>query len=123
MSSSSAIFSLLFYFSLIFSIANAQVPANQTFKFVNEGEFGPFVNEYDANYRMISIFISPFQVGFYNTTPNAYTLVLRLGVQRNEPNYRWVWEANRGKSVHENAIFSLGTDGNLVLAEADGTVI
>ncbi|KAH9778980.1 EP1-like glycoprotein 3 [Citrus sinensis] len=103
MASSSAIFSLFFYFLVIFSIANAQVPADETFKFVNGGEFGPFINEYDADYRMISIFNSPFQ--------------------RNEPNYRWVWEANRGKPVRENATFSLGTDGNLVLAEADGTVV
>ncbi|KAL9438146.1 hypothetical protein AB3S75_023917 [Citrus x aurantiifolia] len=122
MSSSSAIFSLFFYFLVIFS-ANAEVPADETFKFVNGGEFGPFINEYDADYRMISIFNSPFQVGFYNTTPNAYTLALRLGVQRNEPNYRWVWEANRGKPVRENATFSLGTDRNLVLAEAAGTVV
>ncbi|ESR55744.1 EP1-like glycoprotein 4 [Citrus sinensis] len=123
MSSSSAIFSLFFLCSLIFSIANAQVPANERFKFVNEGEFGPFINEYDADYRMIRIFNSPFQLGFYNTTPNAYTLALRWGIQRNEPLYRWVWEANRGKPVRENATFSLGTDGNLVLAEANGTVV
>ncbi|KAJ4726443.1 epidermis-specific secreted glycoprotein EP1-like [Melia azedarach] len=123
MSSSSALFSSFFLLSLIFSIAKAQVPPSETFRFVNEGEFGPFINEYDADYRPIGIFNAPFQVAFYNTTPNAYTLALRLGLQRNEPLYRWVWEANRGKPVRENATFSLGTDGNLVLAEADGTVV
>lgn len=78
--------------------------------------------EYDASYRMISIFNSPFQVGFYNTTPNAYTLALRVGLQRSEQLFRWVWEANRGNPVKENATFSLGSDGNLVLADSDGRI-
>ncbi|KAL2496511.1 D-mannose binding lectin protein with Apple-like carbohydrate-binding domain [Forsythia ovata] len=34
----------------------------------------------------------------------------------------WVWEANRGNPVGEKATFSLGGDGNLVLANADGRV-
>lgn len=103
-------------------IAHAVVPQNETFKFVNSGELGPFIVEYDASYRMISIFNSPFQVGFYNTTPNAYTLALRVGLQRSEQLFRWVWEANRGNPVKENATFSLGSDGNLVLADSDGRV-
>ncbi|KAJ4726441.1 Epidermis-specific secreted glycoprotein EP1 [Melia azedarach] len=113
----------LLFLSLIFSLAEAQVPPSETFTFVNDGEFGPYVNEYDADYRMLSVFSSPFQLAFYNTTPNAYTLALRLGLQRQEPLYRWVWEANRGKPVRENATFSLGTDGNLALAEADRTIV
>ncbi|PNX73986.1 epidermis-specific secreted glycoprotein ep1-like [Trifolium pratense] len=72
---------------------------------------------------MISIFNAPFQVGFYNTTPNAYTLALRVGLQRSEQLFRWVWEANRGNPVGENATFSLGVDGNLVLANADGRIV
>ncbi|GKB96651.1 epidermis-specific secreted glycoprotein EP1-like protein [Tanacetum coccineum] len=36
---------------------------------------------------------------------------------------RWVWEANRGLPVRENATFSLGTDGNLVLAESNGQIV
>ncbi|KDO44633.1 hypothetical protein CISIN_1g0184021mg, partial [Citrus sinensis] len=71
---------------------------------------------------MSGIYNDPFQLGFYNTTPNAFTLALRLGIKKQEPVFRWVWEANRGKPVRENAVFSLGADGNLVLAEADGTV-
>lgn len=35
---------------------------------------------------------------------------------------RWVWEANRGKTVRENASLSFSSDGNLVLADADGSV-
>ena len=35
---------------------------------------------------------------------------------------RWVWEANRGRPVGENATLTFGLDGNLVLADADGTV-
>ncbi|KAI9186358.1 hypothetical protein LWI28_016512 [Acer negundo] len=116
--------SFFFFFSLaLISIAKASVPPSETFKYVNEGEFGPYINEYDADYRVLDPFSSPFQLCFYNTTPNAYTLALRMGIQRTEPLYRWVWEANRGKPVRENATLTLGTNGNLVLAEADGTVV
>ncbi|NP_001312908.1 epidermis-specific secreted glycoprotein EP1-like [Nicotiana tabacum] len=112
----------LFLFCQIFS-SIAQVPVENTFKFVNEGELGPFVVEYQADYRVFSgIFTNPFQFCFYNTTPNAWTLALRMGTVRSESLMRWVWEANRGNPVKENATFSLGTDGNLVLAEANGRI-
>ncbi|KAM1041795.1 hypothetical protein ACFX13_031668 [Malus domestica] len=124
MSSPQLIMSLpcMFIFSLFAFIAQAKVPANQTFKYVNEGEFGPFITEYDASYRMLDPFASPFQLAFYNTTPNAFTLALRMGLRRSESQFYWVWEANRGKPVGENATFTFGTDGNLVLANADGRV-
>ncbi|CAL8150839.1 unnamed protein product [Prunus armeniaca] len=112
----------LFLFSLLAFTAQAQVPGNETFKFVNDGEFGPYVVEYDGNYRMISVFNAPFQLGFYNTTPNAFTLALRMGLLRSESQLRWVWEANRGNPVGENATLTFGTDGNLVLADANGRV-
>lgn len=35
---------------------------------------------------------------------------------------RWVWEANRGNPVRENATLRLGSDGNLVLADAGGRI-
>ncbi|KAK0597318.1 hypothetical protein LWI29_024007 [Acer saccharum] len=117
---------LLFFFflSLISSIAKASVPRSATFKYVITGEFSPYVVEYGGNYRMIwQIFNSPFQLGYYNTTPNAFTLALRMGLLRSESTLRWVWEFNRGKPVRENATFALGTDGNLVLAEADGFIV
>ncbi|VVA38671.1 PREDICTED: epidermis-specific secreted, partial [Prunus dulcis] len=124
MASSTSTISLLslFLFSLLAFVSQAQVPANETFKFVNDGEFGPYIIEYDGNYRMISVFNAPFQLGFYNTTPNAFTLALRMGLRRSESLFRWVWEANRGNPVGENATLTFGTDGNLVLAEADGRV-
>ncbi|XP_062011592.1 epidermis-specific secreted glycoprotein EP1-like [Rosa rugosa] len=125
MSSSSFTMSVLLslsLFSLFAFIAQAQVPANQTFKFVNDQEFGPYIVEYDGSYRMLSIFAAPFQLAFYNTTPNAFTLALRMGLTRSESLFRWVWEANRGNPVGENATLTFGTDGNLVLAHADGRV-
>ncbi|CAN6558265.1 unnamed protein product [Malus baccata var. baccata] len=112
----------LFLFSLFAFNAQAHVPANQTFKFVNEGEFGPYIVEYDGNYRMLNVYSSPFQLAFYNTSPNAFTLALRMGTTRSESLRRWVWEANRGNPVGENATLTFGTDGNLVLADADGRV-
>ncbi|KAK6157361.1 hypothetical protein DH2020_011609 [Rehmannia glutinosa] len=98
------------------------VPPSQTFNYVNEGEFGDYIVEYDANYRVLPVFSTPFQLCFYNTTPGAYTLALRMGTVRSESLMRWVWEANRGNPVGENATFSLLGSGNLVLAEADGRV-
>ncbi|GMN54381.1 hypothetical protein TIFTF001_023507 [Ficus carica] len=117
----SSLFSL-FLLSLTLSIAQAQVPGNETFKFVNEGEFGPYVVEYGGNYRVLSIYNGPFQLCFYNTTPNAFTLALRMGRTRSESLLRWVWEANRGNPVGEKATLTFGTNGNLVLAHADGRV-
>lgn len=105
------------------SLSQALVPPDQTFKFVNEGDFGDFAVEYGANYRVLSIAQSPFQLAFYNTTPNAYTLALRMAILRSESAMRWVWEANRGRPVRDNATFSLGADGNLVLADSDGSVV
>lgn len=110
--------------SILFLISSSQanVPPSSTFKFVNQGDFGDYIVEYDGNYRTLDVFNSPFQLCFYNTTPNSYTLALRMGLVRSESLFRWVWEANRGNPVRENATFSLGTDGNLVLADADGRI-
>ncbi|KAL3364419.1 hypothetical protein AABB24_013267 [Solanum stoloniferum] len=118
---STTLLASLFLFSQIFSCI-AQVPAENTFKFVNEGELGDYVVEYRADYRVISISNNPFQLCFYNTTPNAWTLALRMGTVRSESLMRWVWEANRGNPVKENATFTFGTNGNLVLADADGRI-
>lgn len=111
-------------FSLIISIPLAQssVPPSSTFKFVNQGDFGDYIVEYDGNYRTLNIFTSPFQLCFYNTTPNAYTLALRMGLVRSESLFRWVWEANRGDPVGENATLTFGTNGNLALTDADGRI-
>ncbi|KAL5577858.1 hypothetical protein UlMin_019557 [Ulmus minor] len=111
----------LFLFSFSLSIANAQVPLNETFQRINEGEFGPYIHEYYPDYRTVR-FGGLFVLCFYNTTPNAYTLGIRMGRRRAEPFYRWVWEANRGNPVGENATITFGVDGNLVLAHTDGRV-
>ncbi|KAF2314386.1 hypothetical protein GH714_025956 [Hevea brasiliensis] len=114
--------SLCFFFSIFSFIAQASVPPSATFKYVNEGEFGPYIVEYDASYRVLDPFAHPFQLCFYNTTPNAFTLALRMGTVRSESMMRWVWEANRGNPVGENATLTFGTEGNLVLADANGRI-
>ncbi|KAL8205447.1 hypothetical protein R6Q57_008998 [Mikania cordata] len=114
---------ILLTFHLISTISESVVPPSQTFTYVNEGDFGDYVVEYDANYRALPPFSSPFQLCFYNTTPNAFTLALRMGTVRSESLMRWVWEANRGNPVKENATLKFGTDGNLVLADANGRVV
>ena len=123
MSSSHSFLIISICFQLLFIISQAIVPPSETFTSVNQGDFGEYIVEYDANYRSLNQFQNPFNLCFYNTTPNAYTLALRMGTIRSESVRRWVWEANRGKPVKENATLSLGTDGNLVLAEADGQVV
>ncbi|KAI3753678.1 hypothetical protein L2E82_25739 [Cichorium intybus] len=115
-------FLLLLSFQLFSTVSEAVVPASDTFTYVNEGDFGDYVVEYDADYRTLPPFSNPFQLCFYNTTPDAFTLALRMGTVRSESLMRWVWEANRGYPVHENATLTFGTDGNLVLAEADGRI-
>lgn len=123
-SSSSIAMSLfsLFIISLLFSIVESIVPSSETFKYVNQGEFGPYIHEYGADYRALPRSNQPFQLCFYNTTPNAFTLALRLGTRRSESLRRWVWEANRGNPVGENATLTFGPNGNLVLAHANGKI-
>ncbi|KAL9670187.1 hypothetical protein QQ045_007738 [Rhodiola kirilowii] len=121
MSSSGFLFSCLIILT-ISSIANAVIPAENQFQFTINGDFGDYIIEYDGNYITTSIFSSPFQLCFYNTTPNAFTLALRMGLTRSESLLRWTWEANRGNAVGLNSNLTLGADGNLVLADADGRV-
>jgi hypothetical protein len=123
MSPSPIPFSLLTLFILLLSSANSVRAKVNTFTYVNQGEFGPYITEYGADYRVLPISTSPFQMAFYNTTPGAFYLALRMGTTRSESVFRWVWEANRGNPVGENATFSLLPDGNLVLAEADKRLV
>ncbi|CAN0864410.1 EP1-like glycoprotein 4 [Linum grandiflorum] len=116
-------FLLCLFFSFCFFLSTqATVPPSARFSYSNSGEFGDYIVEYDANYRFLPIARTPFQMFFYNTTPGQYTLALRMGTVRSESLMRWVWEANRGNPVGENATFSLGANGNLVLAHSDGRV-
>ncbi|KAJ0733590.1 putative S-locus-specific glycoprotein/EP1 [Helianthus annuus] len=130
MATSSLSLLIIFYFLVSsFYISNAIVPANETFRYVNEGDlrygndYMVYLSEYAPTYRPLPPFTFPFQLCFYNTTPNSYTLGLRMGTVRSETVMPWVWEANRGKPVRENATFSLGSDGNLILAEANGQIV
>ncbi|MFS7984298.1 hypothetical protein Hanom_Chr11g00984861 [Helianthus anomalus] len=75
---------LLLSFQLLSSISEAVVPASETFTYVNQGDFGDYIVEYEANYRALSPFSNPFQLCFYNTTPKAFTLALRIGTVRSE---------------------------------------
>ncbi|KAK1439646.1 hypothetical protein QVD17_05466 [Tagetes erecta] len=120
----SSLFFIFFYFIFrSLSISIAIVPMNETFHYVNQGDFGIYDSEYAPSYRALPPFTSPFQICFYNTTPNAYTLALRMGTRRDGSVMPWVWEANRGKPVRENATFSLDSDGNLILADVDGRIV
>ncbi|MBA0748771.1 hypothetical protein Gogos_002760 [Gossypium gossypioides] len=125
---------LITIFFLVFgasNVANAIVPPSSTFKYVNEGEFGEYSVEYLADYRPLLTYLFPFQLCFYNTTPNAFTLALRMGSPRSESIMRWVWEANRGRPVPwQTATANKGVvglkilpNGNLVLYDKKGKFI
>ncbi|XVF18659.1 hypothetical protein REPUB_Repub11eG0041900 [Reevesia pubescens] len=121
-------FQFIFLSVFAFATTIAQVPANQTFKFINEGEFGDRIIEYDASYRVIrndvyNFLAPPFRLCFYNTTPDAFIFAIRAGFPNDESLMRWVWDANRNHPVRENATLTFGEDGNFVLAEADGRVV
>ncbi|CAN6561084.1 unnamed protein product [Malus baccata var. baccata] len=124
--SHSAVF-LFSFIAILFAIPiQAQVPTNQTFKFINQGELGGGIVEYHATYRVIqtnshTFYTHPFGLCFYNTTPDSYIFAIRAGVPKDE--VRWVWDANRNHPVREKATLSFGREGNLVLGEADGTVV
>lgn len=117
-----AIFLTLSIFSL--TGAQAKVPIDEQFRVVNEGDYTDYSPiEYSADVRGFRPFNDNFRLCFYNTTPNAYTLALRIGNRAQESTLRWVWEANRDSPVKEDATLTFGEDGNLVLAEADGRVV
>lgn len=116
----------VFHYVLLLSFfciaIQAEVPADQTFTFINHGEFGPATAEYNAKYRVVrtknvNFFTSPFQLCFYSTTPGAYTLGIGAGVPGDQSPMRWVWDANRNHPIGENATLSFGSDGNLVLTD------
>ncbi|TQD83445.1 hypothetical protein C1H46_030991 [Malus baccata] len=125
--SHSAVLLLFSLIAFLFAIPiQAQVPANLTFKFINQGKLGDGNIEYHATYRVIqtnshTFYTNPFGLCFYNTTPDSYIFAIRAGVPNDE--VRWVWDANRNHPVHEKATLSFGKEGNLVLGEADGTVV
>jgi hypothetical protein len=112
----------LLYGSIFSLIAQASVPPSARFQIPVDTFFGVYSVEYRANYRLIGIDNYPFQLGFYNTTPDAFTLALRMGNPLASPKMYFVWEANRGKPVRVNATLTLGEDGNLVLADVDGSI-
>ncbi|KAL5997881.1 hypothetical protein ACLOJK_008813 [Asimina triloba] len=115
----------LFLFAAI--VAHAQVPKSKQFRWVNQGEMGPYLTEFGAWYRLVlgveGFFSFPFQAMFYNTTPDAHVFGIRMGRRRGENTMRWVWDANRNRPVRENATLTFGRDGNLVLADADGSLV
>ncbi|OVA14811.1 Bulb-type lectin domain [Macleaya cordata] len=125
-----SIIPLYFLLSFIFFsvVVQSQVPKNNTFQILNQGEFGEYIIEYDASYRIIrtdevSFYTYPFRLCFYNTTPNAHIFAIRAGIPNDEDLMRWVWDANRNDPVRENATLTFGRDGNLVLADVDGRIV
>ncbi|KAH0467962.1 hypothetical protein IEQ34_002995 [Dendrobium chrysotoxum] len=108
---------------LLSSSTSAKVPPSETFSYSNSGEFGPYIAEYSATYRLLPIASSPFQLCFFNTTPSSFFLALRLGTPHSESIFRFVWTANPSRPVADNAVFSLLADGDLRLTDADGSLV
>ncbi|KAI3850181.1 hypothetical protein MKW92_017667 [Papaver armeniacum] len=130
-------------FIVIFScccsvLVQSQVPDNQTFQLINQGEYiSNKLDEYGSNFRtgglaepyensmayMIRSKLVTYTFGlyFYNTTPDAYVLGIAGGNMGGT--LQWIWDANGNHPVRENATLTFATDGNLVLADVDGSVV
>ncbi|KAI3948117.1 hypothetical protein MKX01_014716 [Papaver californicum] len=122
---------------LVVSIVILIIPKNQTFQLINQGEYLNKLDEYGSTFRMrdmekpygnstaylirSKIVTYTFGLYFYNTTRNAHVLGIVGGNMGGD--LRWIWDANRNHPVRENATLTFGTNGNLVLADADGFVV
>ncbi|KAL5722876.1 hypothetical protein ACHQM5_006337 [Ranunculus cassubicifolius] len=115
----------LIFFLCISIVAEAIVPSSKTFKFINEGDYSDF-DETSVEYyfRFLDpLHLSrenPFGLGFCNPEHDSWTFGIFMGGSSIPT--RWVWEANRGNPVGENASLSFGTDGNLVLRDTKGSL-
>ncbi|CAA2997026.1 Hypothetical predicted protein [Olea europaea subsp. europaea] len=111
----------------------AIVPPSKTFKYVNQGSLGEYFVEYSTDYRTLDIVKYPFTLCFYNATPNAFILGLRMGHRRSESVMRWVWDANRdvdGTVAWQTNTANKGVlgldllpNGNLVLYDSKGKYV
>ncbi|GLJ14016.1 hypothetical protein SUGI_0224040 [Cryptomeria japonica] len=93
------------------------------FSYVNKGDLGDYTVEYGATYRTapLSSTGGTFQLVFFNTTPNAFTLAIRTGYYSNAETMCFVWTPNRHHLVSDNATLNFKTKGYLMLHDADGT--
>ncbi|GLJ14021.1 hypothetical protein SUGI_0224120 [Cryptomeria japonica] len=98
---------------------------DRPYSYVNEGELGEYTVEYGASYRALSLASAGaiFQLAFFNTTPNAYTLAIRMGYYSYAETMRFVWTPNRHHLVSEKATLNFTSRGDLVLFDADGTLV
>jgi hypothetical protein len=79
-----------------------------------------------------ALFGPSFAAGFFCTSPcNAFLFAVFIvytnsGAQMTNPTNgipQVVWSANRARPVRENATLELSSDGNLVLRDADGSLV
>lgn len=85
-------------FSCITQANNTTVPANETFHFVNEGKYFEHMLSDVGTYLPLDTIVpsaGPFELCFYNTTPAAFTLAIRMGFLFSHV----VWEANHGSPL------------------------
>uniref|UniRef100_A0A0D6R4V4 Bulb-type lectin domain-containing protein n=1 Tax=Araucaria cunninghamii TaxID=56994 RepID=A0A0D6R4V4_ARACU len=110
---------------LLCGLASLSVEAKGPFSSVNSGELGDYIVEYGADYRTVALASQTgnFQLVFFNTTPNAFAVAVRMGNFNRAETMRFVWTANRNDLVGDNATLSFASDGNLVLADADGRLV
>ncbi|GLJ14010.1 hypothetical protein SUGI_0223980 [Cryptomeria japonica] len=115
-------------FLLVVLVVCVEVEAeswDQPFSYVNGGELGEYTVEYGASYRSVPLSSvgGIFQLAFFNTTPNAYTLAIRMGYYSYAETMRFVWTPNRHHLVSEKATLNFTRRGDLVLFDADGTLV
>ncbi|KAH9314146.1 hypothetical protein KI387_022773 [Taxus chinensis] len=116
---------LLLLLLLISVCVEVKADRRGPFLSVNHGDFEYRNVEYGATFQRAPLSSSDneiFHLVLFNTTPNAYTLAIVMGV-RFKSIMRVVWTANRNHPVSDNATLEFTTTGNLVLSDADGTLV
>jgi len=99
------------------AVNNSSLPRFSTvqgpFRAVTDGNGNAIVSE---NYR--------FGLGFIDVNSSGkFVLSVVIGLNLTSVPAMEIWTANRNAMVAEGALIKLGSDGNLVLEDSDGTVI
>jgi hypothetical protein len=85
---------------------------------------GPFRAVTDGNGNAIVSENDRFGLGFIDVNSSGkFVLSVVMGLNLTSLPAMEIWTANRNRTVAEGALLKLGSHGNLVLEDSDGTVV